>query len=336
MSEAPPLPSLLPWQATQWLQITNALKLDRLHHALLLHGPAGVGKSLFARRVAAALLCESSADAPSRPCGECRSCVLVRAGNHPDLMELAPREDRRMIDVEQVRTRIAELSLTAHYADRRVIVINPADGLNHSSANSLLKTLEEPPGSVVFLLLSARPAMLAATIRSRCSSLMMPAPERAQALTWLREQGFNDESAALTALHWCSGAPLAAHQALESGELERCQTMVESIAVLMRPDADPLSAAAQWNSDGLRRVVDWQLRIAAHAMRIKALQESDDSGVAMQVISSKLDLRQLDGVCEELLELRNALERQLNPGEQLALEGLAVTWRDAALKAVRN
>jgi hypothetical protein len=104
----------------------------------------------------------------------------------------------------------------------------------------------------------------------------------------------------------------------------------------MRPDADPLSAAAQWNSDGLRRVVDWQLRIAAHAMRIKALQESDDSGVAMQVISSKLDLRQLDGVCEELLELRNALERQLNPGEQLALEGLAVTWRDAALKAVRN
>jgi DNA polymerase-3 subunit delta' len=249
-------------------------------------------------------------------------------------MELAPREDRRMIDVEQVRTRIAELSLTAHYANRRVIVINPADGLNHASANSLLKTLEEPPGGVVFLLLSARPAMLVATIRSRCLSLMMPAPARAQALTWLREQGFDVENAATMALHWCSDAPLAARQALESGELERCQSMVDSIAVLMRPDADPLGAAAQWQGEGLRRAVDWQLRIAAHAMRIKALREPVEPDVAMQVISSKLDLRQLDGVCEELLELRNALERQLNPGEQLALEGLAVTWRDAALKAV--
>jgi hypothetical protein len=82
--------------------------------------------------------------------------------------------------------------------------------------------------------------------------------------------------------------------------------------------------------------VTWQLRVATQAMRIKVLGDPRAGSVAMQAISSKLDLAQLDGICEELLELRSALERQLNPGDQLALEGLAVTWRDAALKAART
>lgn len=329
--------SLLPWHAQQWRTITGALAQQRLHHALLLHGPAGVGKTQFARHVAAALLCESTDEPEQRPCGDCRSCVLVRAGSHPDRLELAPKEDRRVIDVEQVRARIGDLVLTAHYANRRVIVVNPADGLNRSAANTLLKTLEEPPGGVVFLLLSARAAMLPATIRSRCSSIRFQAPTQDESHRWLREQGLENSAAVTEALHWSGGAPLTAREALESGEIDRCQALVGSLADVVTGQIDPVHVAASWRADGLKNIVAWQLRVATRAMRIKVLGDSaadgQAMGVAMQAISSKLDLPQLDGICEELLELQSALERQLNPGDQLALEGLAVTWRDAALKA---
>ena len=128
---------------------------------------------------------------------------------------------------------------------------------------------------------------------------------------------------------------MAACMALESGEIARCQELVRSIAALVDGSSEPVQAAANWRADGLKRVVSWQLRIATQAMRIKVLPACAEKSIAMQAISSKLDLPQLDGICEELLELQNALERQLNPGDQLALEGLAVTWRDAALKAAK-
>ena len=312
------------------------MQQQRLHHALLLQGPSGVGKWQFAQRAAAALLCEGSIGADQRPCGECRSCVLVRAGNHPDRLLLTPKEDRSVIDVEQVRARIAELSLTPHYADRRVILVNPADGLNRSAANTLLKTLEEPPGGVVFLLLSARAAMLPATVRSRCLGIRFQAPATDAAKHWLHEQGIDDADSVMQALHWNGGAPLAALGFLESGELVRCLEVVRDIEALITGHSDPVQTAAKWRADGLRRAVSWQLRVVTHAMRIRASAGRAEGSIAMQAISSKLDLAQLDVICQELLELQNALERQLNPGEQLALEGLAVTWRDAALKAART
>ncbi|MFT5174079.1 MAG: DNA polymerase-3 subunit delta' [Gammaproteobacteria bacterium] len=336
MSSAAALPASLPWHTKQWRSITNALQQQRLHHALLLQGPAGVGKLFFAQRAAAMLLCEATISVDQLPCGECRSCVLVRAGNHPDRLELTPKEDRSVIDVEQVRTRISELSLTPHYAGRRVIVVNPADGLNRSASNSLLKTLEEPPGAVVFLLLSANPGLLPATIRSRCSSIRFQAPQRDQGAHWLLEQGFTDADAVKAALNWNGDAPLAAQRSLQSGEVTRCQELVCSIAAVVDGSVDTVHAAASWRTDGLHRVVTWQLRVATQAMRIKALGGVSADSVAMQVISSKLDLTQLDGICEELLELQSALERQLNPSDQLSLEGLAVTWRDAALKVAKT
>ncbi len=336
MSDAPPLPTPLPWHSAQWRSVVGALAQQRLHHALLLQGPSGVGKWDFAQHAAAALLCEAALSADRLPCGECRSCVLIRAGNHPDRLLLAPQEGRKVIDVAQVRVRIGELSLTAHYGGRRVILVNPADGLNRAAANTLLKTLEEPPGGVVFLLLSARPAMLPATVRSRCSKIRFQAPPGDEAALWLREQGFDDADAVAAALHWNGGAPLAARRALESAEIVRCQEIVRSIEALVDGRSDPVRTAMDWRADGLERTVTWQLRVATQAMRSKVLGDSHAGSVAMQAISSKLDLVQLDGICEELLELRSALERQLNPGEQLALEGLAVTWRDAALKAART
>jgi DNA polymerase-3 subunit delta' len=337
------IPVRLPWHSQQWQTIFGALQQQRLHHALLLGGPNGVGKLQFAQRAAALLLCESTVGLEEQqlPCGECRSCVLVAAGNHPDRLTLEPPEDKRIITVDQVRASITQLVLTPHYATRRVIVVSPADALNHHAANTLLKTLEEPVGGVMFILVSARASMLPATIRSRCSGIRFQAPPRAAAVNWLEAEGYTSADDVEQALLWSGGAPLAARDALQSGDIARCQQMEQTLAGVVEGTTNPLQAAASWRALGIREVVNWQLRTTTHVMRSNAAQRGSGAAsqpsvaesAAMQAISSKLDLRQLDGICEELLELRNALERQLNPSDQLALEGLAVTWRDAALKS---
>jgi len=326
------IPQPLPWHASQWRALVAALEGDRLHHATLLEGPPGLGKVRFAQRAAAVLLCESAGAALERPCGACRSCLLVAAGSHPDRLSLAPEAGRSVIPVGQVRERIAELSLTPHYSSRRVIVVNPADALNRHAANTLLKTLEEPPGGALFVLVSARSAALPATVRSRCVRVRFHAPSLDEGTRWLRAQSepviAADEAQRL--LQWCAGAPLAALEAARGDLMAQCEAMAGDLAGIIDGTTDAVQAAAGWRAQGLSQVLDWQLRIAVQAMRTNALGESEVVARSMQSIGGRLDLKRLDRVCEELLELRSALERQLNPADQLALEALAVVWRDAA------
>jgi DNA polymerase-3 subunit delta' len=279
------IPAALPWHARQWQALAGALDQGRVHHAMMVVGAPGLGKALFAARAAAALLCESSEPAAERPCGRCRSCLLVA----------------------------------------------PADALNRHAANTLLKTLEEPSGAALFLLVSARPATLPATVRSRCLTMRIHAPARRQALDWLRAQCPGADAERL--LEWCGGAPLAAVDAAQSGALERFDAMGDSIEQVLDGGLSAVDAAAGWRALGLATVAEWQLRMTVSAMRIKVMRDPGRAGVALQAISSRLDLRQLERVCDELLELRSAVDRQLHPGDQLALESLAVSWREAARRS---
>lgn len=323
------LPQRLPWHADQWRTLATALDQARVHHALLLQGAAGLGKLNFAARAAAALLCEAVVPGSERPCGRCRSCTLVAAGSHPDRLELAPEEDRTVIDVDQVRARIAQLSLTPHYGTRRVILVAPADALNRHAANTLLKTLEEPPGGAVFLLVTARPGVLPATVRSRCLALRFTAPAAQVARDWLAAERPADAGSAAALLQWCGGAPLAAVAAAEAGSLEHYRQLAVDVAGILDGALDAVEAAARWRGYGLAQALRWHHLLVAQAMKHNAKRDAQAADVAMQSICGRLDLRQLDRVCEELLELGSALERQLHPGDQLALESLAVTWRDA-------
>jgi DNA polymerase III subunit delta' len=213
----------------KWLEpsLENLLEQrSNLHHALLIQGIAGIGLPELAHAFAAALLCEkpvAAAAKAQRACGQCASCLLIAAQNHPDLLRLAPESEddekaegaaekaaplSSQIKVEAARTLIGALSVTSHRNVRRVVVIDPADALNPVAANTLLKTLEEPPPNVVFLLLSSRPGTLLPTIRSRCRVFVVDADAaRQQGETWLAEQGVREPARWLGA---ANGAPLAA------------------------------------------------------------------------------------------------------------------------------
>jgi DNA polymerase-3 subunit delta' len=225
-----------PWN----VPILESLKrrLDSLPHALLFHGPQGVGKLELAEAAAQLLLCEH-ADPARRPCGACEGCRWVAAGTHPDLRRIEPEalakappevegeeapaaprgKPSAEIKVDQVRELASFLNVGSHRGRRRVALVHPAEDITLSAANALLKGLEEPPAGAVFLLVSDRPARLLPTIRSRCVAIPVPAPAREPALKWLREQGASGEE---RWLRYAGGAPLRALEYAQAADsLER-------------------------------------------------------------------------------------------------------------------
>jgi DNA polymerase III subunit delta' len=153
-------------------ELKEAASGARMHHGWLFTGPQGIGKASLARRFAASLLAGTSEDvADDQP-----TAHLMAAGSHPDYAELTRLEKdsgdlARSITVDQVRALGRLLETAPSIAARRVIIIDSADDLERGGANALLKSLEEPPKNVIFLLVSHAPSRLLPTIRSRCRVL---------------------------------------------------------------------------------------------------------------------------------------------------------------------
>lgn len=167
-------------------ELLEAWRAGRLHHAWLLQGPRGVGKATLAYRFARFLLAEDESGAAAARCGEGlaidpASPVFHRiaSGGHADLLVLEPDRDpktgvpKREIGAENARRVDRFLALKPGEGRWRVVIVDTADAMNRHAANAVLKLLEEPPERAVFLLLSASPARLLPTIRSRCRRLAL-------------------------------------------------------------------------------------------------------------------------------------------------------------------
>jgi DNA polymerase-3 subunit delta' len=233
----------LPWHTEPLRRELAAL--DRLPHALLLLGTPGIGKSRYAQALAAALLCESPAP-DGRACGACDACGWVGADTHPDLRRIGPQVDEdgkvaREIKVEQVRALGEFLVVGGHRGGRRVVVVDPADALNAVTANALLKTLEEPGEGLVFVLASARPDAIPATIRSRCQVRVLEGPSLEVGSAWVQGQTGCTPAEAGTWLAMAGGAPLHAVGFAEPGQASAHRALLEAVARL--PDTSPEAAA---------------------------------------------------------------------------------------------
>lgn len=144
--------------------LSRALENGRIAHAYLFHGPDGIGKRLIAVALAKAIVCDEQ-----RGCGNCIPCRKIDHQNHPDFHILEP--DGNSIKIEQVRSVQRDLSLKPLESPRKICLIEEAELMTTAAANALLKTLEEPRGDTLLILLCAQPNRLLETIRSRCQSL---------------------------------------------------------------------------------------------------------------------------------------------------------------------
>jgi DNA polymerase-3 subunit delta' len=186
---------------------------------------------------------------------------------HPDFLQISygindkarPPRPRTEIVIDQMRRLSEQMALTAQYGDAKIAIIEPADAINHAGANALLKTLEEPvPGRYLWLV-SANPARLSATIRSRCQKLEFRLPARDEALAWLLQQG-HAESAAAEALDAARGHPGLADEWLQGDGLAVRRQVAGDLEKLAAGDIAVVETAQRWVADS---DVDLRLRFAA-------------------------------------------------------------------------
>ncbi|MES0370771.1 MAG: DNA polymerase III subunit [Mariprofundaceae bacterium] len=152
-------------------RFSDLLEKQKLHHAWLLYGVKGIGKATEAMAMAALYLCENRGEVDQiggQACGECHGCCMLRAGSHPDFIQVERLEKKRDINVEQIRDVLSFLSLSGMESEKRVVLLNDAELMNLQAANALLKGLEEPSPGSLLLIVSHDLMRLPATIRSRC------------------------------------------------------------------------------------------------------------------------------------------------------------------------
>lgn len=325
---------IYPWQNELWRRVAGMR--ERLPHALLLQGRNGIGKLDFAMALAQSLLCDTPLP-DFAACGACHGCTWFVQGNHPDFRLLGPEENaaatgedgvaenkeakKSQITVDQVRDLADFLGLSSHRAGLRVVLPYPAEALNASSANALLKMLEEPPPAVLFLLVTHQPQRLLPTIVSRCSMVDMPLPTRAQAEEWLTRQGVKH---AAERLAYHGGAPLCA-MGLEEGVEKR---RGELHAMLLRPNAmDPFAAAVLAVRDGIALAVDALQKWIYDLLSVRLTGEIHyhlPQAASLQALAKGVDLPKLLDFQRVLNEARRFSQHPLNA--ELQVESLMIQY----------
>lgn len=227
-----------PWMREDFGRLCGLEKSGRLPHGLLFAGPADIGKKDLALAFANYLLCAAEGN---KPCGSCAPCLLCRAGTHPDLLQVAPR-DSRQVRMEQIRDMIDWSMQTANQGGRKVALIDPADAMNAQSSNALLKCLEEPGPGTVIVLISSEPMSLLPTIRSRCQAMGFRLPDAAVASDWLREKTDLETDAGIL-LDIAEGRPLKA-LSLDAGYLSLRESIAGAVAAVATGKTSPMRFAS--------------------------------------------------------------------------------------------
>lgn len=319
--------AVLPWQEANWQRLLAARQSGRLPHALLLTGGVGLGKSWFAHRLAASLLC-SEVQENGKPCGSCQNCRLLQASTHPDFTLLQPEEPGKAIKIDTIREFTQKGALTSRSGGFKVIIIEPADALNTAAANSLLKTLEEPVDRTVIILVTAQSGRLPATIRSRCQRYHFTPPDESAALAWLNRQVQGTADLRLL-LSLASGGPLLAVKYARDGTLEERARMIEELTAVLKDVQDPLTVALRWSNLEQDSVLKWFSGWVIDLIRVKIAVESAniinvDQRDRLQALARKVNSRRLYALMDRLFEANRTLGSQLNT--QMQLESLLLDW----------
>lgn len=316
-----------PWQADVWQHLAGR---KQHAHAYLLHGPQGIGKRALAERLMALLLCQSPQGLQA--CGRCKSCMLLAAGSHPDNYVLEPEEADKAIKVDQVRDLVGFVVQTAQLGGRKVVLVEPAESMNINAANALLKSLEEPSGNTVLLLVSHQPSRLLPTIKSRCVQQACPLPGQAQSLQWLAGALPDcDEQERLELLTLAAGSPLAAVSLKAQGVREQRAAVVDGVKKLLKQQASPSQLAESWNSIPLLLLFDWFCDWSNLVLRYQLTQDEEGLGLSdmrkvVQYLAQKSGQDKVLSIQDWILAQRQKVLAKANLNRVLLLEALLVSW----------
>lgn len=310
-------------KAITWLDdlcagLARDLAGGRLGHALLLSGPAGIGKRALAEWLCGRYL--AGGEGPARPAWPASGV------QHPDRAWIAPEEGKTRISVDQIRELVGDIGLKSHAGGGKAAVIEPANAMTLNAANSLLKTLEEPPGDALIVLVADTLSGMPATILSRCATLRVSLPPPATALAWL--EGLGEQADWAEALALAGGAPLRAVACVREGTAELPARFQEDLAAVVAGRLGPLDAATRWAKADAAFAMDWLERLVGELIRGRVAGRSRaPSGVVPESVLQRMDSRNLFCYLDRLTRLRNQPPGTANE-QQVALESLLIPWAE--------
>jgi DNA polymerase-3 subunit delta' len=294
--------------ADSWLERSRQ---GRSPHAVLLAGPVGVGKRAAAAWMAARHLgIGELTDMPQYP--------LIQ-GQHADLRWISPADDKQSIGIDQIRALVAEFSLTSYAGGGKAAIVDPADAMTNNAANSLLKTLEEPPGDALLILIADRKGHLPATIFSRCQRIDFAVPDEAESLAWLDR--LQPGSTWPEALRLAGNAPLAAVAAID--QLDTHAAMSRDFAAVAAGRGSAIEVAARWKALETGFVLDWLARQVQNIIfRVSGSVKGGSTSAIDESVLKRMDRRNLFCYLDIINRLRGQPGGSFNV--QLTLEGLLI------------
>ncbi|OPY58656.1 MAG: DNA polymerase III subunit tau [Pelotomaculum sp. PtaU1.Bin035] len=304
--------------------LLNAVLNERVAHAYLFAGPEGVGKATTALAFARALLCARPAAGDA--CGECRECRQVEHANHPDFNYVRPGGSS--IKIEQVREIQRKVTFCSYQGGRKVYLIEQAETMTAEAVNCLLKTLEEPPGGTVFIMLSAFPQALPPTILSRCQQyIFKPIPGHELTSSLIKLRGLAREEARLLAAF--SGGSMGKALAYATGSFQKERAAASGLAAALREAgvlealemAEKLSKARENILNLLEMLICWYRDILIwRETGEERLLFSPDQVATVKREAGHYETGRLVEAIETIEEIKNKIYGNANT--RLALEAL--------------
>ena len=324
-------------EAIEQLETAVRNRANGLHHAWLLTGPPGSGRSNLAVAFAAALLCENSG------CGSCKSCSLVLSGSHPDVSVLST--EKVTIAIDEVRALVSSSNFGASMGRYRIMVIEDADRMAERSSNVLLKALEEPPAGTIWLLCAPSEADMLPTIRSRVRKVGLKVPSIHEVARILEREGVEPKLALLAAAEAQSHIGMARRLATSSDARSRRRETLTS-AISIKTVTDAVNTADRW-LDIAKKDAEALTLERDGAEKASLLRSMGLEAGATVPASLKTEVRQLeegqkrratrslrDGIDRILVDLlalyRDVLALQLQTGSALVNADLAAQLQDLA------
>lgn len=310
--------------------LRNSIQTGRVSHAYLFSGPRQVGKSTLAREFARALNCEEA----DPPCGTCRSCRKIAAATHPDIQILGLEEGAKNISIDAIRKLQESVALKPFEGRTKVYIIEEVERLSEAAANSLLKTLEEPPPSVVMVLTTLDESALLPTVVSRCQQIELRPVASAVVESTLRERGTDPERSRLIAALAKGRIGWALETASGRGVLEKRAELLQRLADMTRSGrverfafAAELATLYGRDPESAREVLDtwqsWWRDLLLFRIGLRELAVNLDFGERLRQESGNYSVELLGRMVGSIQRTVTLLGRNVNP--RLALETLMLS-----------